>query len=177
MILAEVPHLLSLLPSRSHGCGGRSWDRATMTTSVNLSQFLSGSIPRSPAYLSSPHPRSPAYLSSPHSPRTRMLTLNNGPYSLAAPPPRPGRDEVFALFDVDRSGELDYTEIRALLAERQIVVDEKTFTQVMSHYDQDSSGGISETEFEGMYRLRHRPTRTGILHWLRFTYVFENRSA
>eukprot|EP01047_Picozoa_sp_COSAG01_P015592 COSAG01_NODE_782_length_13631_cov_73.763450_13_plen_63_part_00 len=34
------------------------------------------------------------------------------------------------------------------------MVDEKTFTQVMSHYDQDSSGGISETEFEGMYRLR-----------------------
>lgn len=87
-----------------------------------------------------------------------------------APPPLPAKSVVFNQYDKDQSGELDATEVRALLRARGVSVGGAAFDQMLAKYDVDGDGTISVEEFNGLYeqlaaqaqrRSAPRATRAG----------------
>ena len=65
------------------------------------------------------------------------------------PPPLPAKAVVFSQYDKDSSGQLDASEVRALLRARGI--NPAAADQILAKYDKNGDGLVSQEEFDGLY--------------------------
>ena len=71
------------------------------------------------------------------------------------PPPPPDARAIFDRFDVDRSGSIDYVELREALRALGMAVDVPQAEQVLAKFDADASGRLEFDEFRTLLeRLR-----------------------
>lgn len=57
-------------------------------------------------------------------------------------------DRIFALVDVDNSGEIDFSEFVTATVDKQKLLQEEKLKAAFSYYDADGSGSISTDEIK-----------------------------
>ena len=57
-------------------------------------------------------------------------------------------DRIFALVDVDHSGEIDFSEFVAASVNKENLMQESKLKAAFEYYDKDSSGSISVEEIK-----------------------------